>query len=855
MDDELPTNGDYDASSIRVLEGLEAVRQRPAMYIGDTSHTGLHHLVYEAVDNAIDEAMAGYCRNIRVELHADGSCSVADDGRGIPVDAMEDAANPAIHGKSALEVVMTVLHAGGKFDHGTYKVSAGLHGVGISVVNAVSEWMTVEVDREGKIHTMRFERGRTAQPVQVIGATRRTGTRVRFKPDAEIFSETSFKFETLARRLRELAYLNQGVHITISDARTGRAEEYQYEDGLREFIKHLNEGKESLHKPQVLHDEDESQKLVCDIAFQYHSGFNETLLAYANNVHNIDGGTHLTGFKAGLTRTMNAHARKANLLKKDLVPSGDDYREGLTAVISVKVPDPQFEAQTKVRLTNPEVESFVEQTVNAQLTNWLEENPADAKRVILKAAQAAEAREAARKARELVRKSAMSTGGLPGKLWDCRSKDSEESELFLVEGDSAGGSAKGGRDSGTQAILPLRGKIINVEKARLDKTLAHEDIRNIMQAVGCGIGQDEFDLAKLRYGRIIIMTDADVDGSHIRTLLLTFFFRFMRPLIDAGRVYIAQPPLFLLRKGKKSEFVLNEERLNRKLTDWGIEATRLCIRSVPGRDYASDRTVEGADLRSLVETLDEIESQARILSRRAIELAAFVRTRRDAGRGGLPLYRVVLDGQERYLYSEEEWRAFQRDIEQGGAEVEVVEMSLLTGGDSGGDGRPGGGGGGQVRRVVREELSESAALEAQFRRIEQLGLSVDDYFSRREEQITGELTPAKFVLIPESGEPLELDGLAAVPEGVRRLGGRGTEIKRFKGLGEMNAEELWDTTLDPAKRSLHKVVITDEPADAQQFEIDAHEADRLFSILMGDDVESRRMFIEANALSVRDLDV
>jgi DNA gyrase subunit B len=839
-----PAGSAYDADSIRVLEGLEAVRKRPAMYIGDTSQAGLHHLVYEVVDNAIDEAMAGFCKSILVKLNTDGTCTVVDDGRGIPVGPKRVPENPAIDGKDALEIVLTVLHAGGKFDRTSYKVSGGLHGVGVSVVCALSEWMVVEVQRDGGVYSIRLERGHVVKPVERIGQSRKTGTRVEFKPDPQIFPDTNFRYETLAKRLRELAYLNEGVSIKLVDDRTGKSEEFRFQDGLREFVKYLNEGKEPQHKPQVLRAIDEEQRLVCEVAFQWNDGYNENILAFANNIHNIDGGTHLTGFKSALTRTMNAYARKENLLKGDLVPTGEDLREGLTAVISVKVPEPQFEAQTKVRLMNPEVESFVEQTVNTQLGHWLEENPGDAKRVINKAVSAAVAREAARKAREAARKTALSSGNLPGKLWDCSSRDRDATEVFLVEGDSAGGSAKQGRDSRFQAVLPLKGKILNVEKSRFDRVLAHEEIRMIFQAIGCGIGQDEFDVEKRRYNKIIIMTDADIDGSHIRTLLLTFLFRHMRPLIDRGHVYVAQPPLYLLKKGKKSEYVLNDGVLNAKLLEWGLEGTRLVVR---GR--SSEREVAGRALRDLVEVVDAIAARARQLQRRGIDLREFLTRHRDPKTGGLPTVRAESGGEERFFYSDEEFLQFRRTLEQRVGEIEVVDGTLLGVGEAptNGDGAP--------VRLVRWELSESKSLAELLARFESSGLTLEDYFAQREELVTGELPPAKFVLAPASGEPVELANAAELGDGVRDIGRRGTEVKRFKGLGEMNADELWETTLDPERRSLMRVVVSEDSADDEQRDVDGRAADRIFSILMGDNVESRREFIESNAIHVKNLDI
>lgn len=639
-----PSNGDgsdYTAEAIHVLKGLEAVRKRPAMYIGDVGVRGLHHLVYEVVDNSIDEALAGFCKNIEVTINKDGSISVLDDGRGIPVDIHPEEK------KSALEVVMTVLHAGGKFDKRVYKVSGGLHGVGVSVVNALSEWLVAEVYRDGKIYRQKYERGVPVTPVEVVGTTDKRGTKITFLPDKLIFKNIKFDFERLAERMRELAFLNPDVTITLEDKRTGQKEVYHYEGGIVEFVKYVNSTKKPLHN-DVIYITGEKEGVYVDVGIQYTDEYTDTILSYVNDINTIEGGTHVSGFKSALTRTLNTYAQKNNLLKSKIELTGDDFREGLTAIISVKVPEPQFEGQTKTKLGNSEVKSIVESIVADKLMEYLEQNPSTARKILEKCIRAAEAREAARKARELVRrKNALDSGGLPGKLADCSINDPELTEIFIVEGDSAGGSAKQARDRQFQAILPIKGKILNVEKARLHKILENQEIRAIVQALGTGIGDEDFDPNKVRYGKIILMCDADVDGSHIRTLLLTFFYRYMKELIEAGRVYIAQPPLYKIKKGKL----------------------------------------------------------------------------------------------EFYAYSDEE----------------------------------------------RDEI------------IERL----------KQEKEQGEIT-----------------------------------ITRFKGLGEMNPEQLWETTMNPEKRTLLQVTIEN-----------AAEADRIFSILMGSDVEPRKEFIEKNAKFVRNLDI
>jgi DNA gyrase subunit B len=821
----------YDASKIKILGGIEAVRKRPDMYIGDRGAGGLHHLVYEVLDNSIDEALAGYCDNIVVQIHPDGSCMVEDNGRGIPVEMHKEA------GKSALDVVLTTLHAGGKFDQESYKVAGGLHGIGVSVVNALSEWLEADVFREGEHYHFECRRGKAQGKATKVGSADKTGTKITFMPDDEIFGDSEFEYETLRKRIRELAYLNAGLQITFKDDRVRKKEVFRFDDGLRAFIEHLNEGKELLHKDVIYFSkEDPETKMSCEVAMQYNTGYSENVLVFANDIKNIDGGTHLSGFRTALTRTMNYYAKNNNLIKDGQPLMGDDLREGLTAVVAVKLANPQFEAQTKVRLTNPEVGSFVETVVNEYLGHFLEEHPSDSKGILTKAVQAAAARIAARKARELTRrKGALSSSNLPGKLWDCSSSQKETTEMFIVEGDSAGGSAKGGRDRNIQAILPLKGKILNVEKARLEKMLAHEEIRTIISAVGAGIGTDEFDILKCRYGKIILMTDADVDGAHIRTLLLTFFFRQMPQLLDNELIYIAQPPLYEIRaKGqKKSEYVLTESQMRRRMITKGLEGTELLISQISGvkksdkgsKVEKSKRTqktikIDGMQLEQLVKILAEAERLISVLNRRGIKFAEFLANFYNGN--SLPTFRIRVAGQKDELLNNK--REYEKRIEQ----LEKTFKAQQT----------------EEEPFIAEELHEVERINQINTKLkEQFGLDIGDFLLKGEKSVSGEDLPTKFQLV-NGQDVYKIASLGDICSAIRQIGGRGIEIKRFKGLGEMNSEQLWETTMNPETRVLLKVKLDD-----------AGEADRLFSILMGDDVEKRRNFIRDHALEVQNLDV
>lgn len=877
----------YGADQIKILEGLEAVRKRPGMYIGDTGVAGLHHLVWEAVDNSIDECMAGRATTVAVRVHADGTISVTDDGSGIPIQPKAHP-NPAYNGKPAVELVMTVLHAGGKFgeENSAYKVSGGLHGVGISCVNALSERLDVEIYKEGKIHKISFARGVTAEPLHVVGdidadSPRKTGTRVTFKPDPQIFPDTTFNQATLYTRLREMAYLNPGVTIRFTDERVGpdgkiKDETFRFDEGLKAFVEHLNHNKGVLHEVIALSGENEEAGLAVDIALQYNDSYNELVLCFANNIRTVDGGTHLSGFKTAITRCLNNYAKKSGILReKDPVPSGDDLREGLAAIISVKLPEPQFEGQTKGKLRNTEVEGFVAQIVSDRLLTWMEENPAQAKKICQKGVLAAQAREAARKARELTRrKSALDSGSMPHKLRDCTTKDVDRSEMFIVEGDSAGGSATQGRDVETQAILPLRGKLLNVEKARLDKILAFEEIRTLISALKCGIGPD-FDIAKLRYGRVIIMTDADVDGSHIRTLLLTFFFRQMPELIRRGRIYIAQPPLYQITRNKKSQYVINERQMADVLVDLGLEGASLIVRDITGATNEAGevteakilQNIEGEKLTKLVRVLRRLNELTEIVERRGIRFLDLLsqRLHDPTGKHGLPTHRLLWQGGEAFAWSDEQAIALAKEHglhlpdlrEQINADQPAATTNAPT--------------------VDIRELHENRELTELFRQLAELGIDIDDWGLTAEEAVTGERLPTKYAwstphrarkraaatdgeagatttdqdtdteepttATPE-GRLVEAANIPGILETLLDVGRRGMEVKRFKGLGEMDPEQLWETTMDKGVRTLLRVTWDDASA-----------ADELFTILMGENVESRRTYIEDHALEVKQLDV
>jgi DNA gyrase subunit B len=792
------TDDRYDASNIKVLEGLEAVRKRPAMYIGNTSIEGLHQLVYEVVDNSIDESLAGYCNQISVNIHLDNSVTVIDNGRGIPVEEHAQEKRPAA------EVVMTKLHAGGKFDNDTYKVSGGLHGVGVSVVNALSEFLELEIWRDGKVYQQRYERGKPGE-FRHTGTTKRRGTKVTFKPDQQIFEEVQFSFDILSQRLRELAFLNEGVEITIEDERTEKKHSFNYAGGIVSFVSHLNKNKTCIH-PDPLYLKGEKDGIIVEIALQYNDGYNEIIFSFANSINTHEGGSHLSGFKSALTRTINNFLNRLNN-KDKITLSGDDVREGLTAVLSVRLPQPQFEGQTKTKLGNSEVKGIVEALVNDRLSAYFEENPSVTRKIVDKAMEAARAREAARKARDLTRrKGALDAWSLPGKLADCQERDPALAEIYLVEGDSAGGSAKQGRDRRYQAILPLRGKILNVEKARFDKMLSSQEIRTIITALGTGIGEDDYNISKLRYHKVIIMTDADVDGAHIRTLLLTFFYRQMREVIERGHLCIAQPPLYKVKKGKTEKYLANDRELSHFLMTKAAEEVTV---RVPN---ASIPEIKGRALSRTLERLAEYKHLMELLSRKGLE-EPVLDILLEEGVHDVSTFQspeALEKIRQRILRTDRSSEEIEKDEEHN-----LYQFTHKT----------------QLRSFPETTLSWDLVNSIEYKNLRQMSAEMV------------ELSKPPFLVSLDAKETA-IESKRALLEHLLEEGKKGLTIQRYKGLGEMNPEQLWETTMNPETRKLLKVDIAD-----------AVEADSIFTVLMGDQVEPRRKFIEENALDARNLDI
>ena len=828
----------YDETNIRALEGIEGIRLRPDMYIGDRAMRGLHHLVFEVVDNSIDEAVNGFATTITVKINADGSATVLDDGRGIPVGAMADQG-----GKSALEIVFTKIHAGGKFDRQSgYKTgTGGLHGVGITAVNACAEWLEVEVRREGHVWTMEFARGVRVHDLQKIGKSDTTGTKVTFQPDYQIFPDTKFHFDQLAKRLQELTFLNAGIRIRLQDERNGQMEEFHYENGLVEFAKYLNRADTAIHN-DVIHIKGAIDGSEVEVAMQYNDGFSESIRSFANNINNIEGGTHLTGFKNALTRVFNNYGKKNNIFK-DFTPSGEDFREGLAAIVSVRVPNPQFEGQTKTKLSNGEVEGIVTSVVHDGLSKYLEENPQTAKLLLTKGLRAAEAREAARKAREMVRKKGgLTTGGLPEKLRDCRSHDLNLTELYLVEGDSAGGSADTGRDSNVQAILPLRGKILNVEKAQLVKVLDNIEIANIFKAIGVPPGAELEDVNTRRYGKIIMMTDADVDGSHIRTLLLTFIFRHLRKLVENGCIYVAQPPLYkVVEQRGKTRYVQSHELMMSELIEIGLGESIVVLED--------GRKIEADALQKLVSLIRRIAEPLETMERRGIDLR-HLSVHHAAADGSLPRFRVFVGKDQHWFFNKEELDKFLAEEEKKRGEEFTIAAAETIGSiastptavapadTKSPTDKPEVKDTGILLQIV--ELHEVRVINETLKELATFGLSVKDLIPAGNRN--GE--PFFPFLIENASGNLKLSSIRELLTSLRKLGEKGKKITRFKGLGEMDAEELWATTMDVKTRTLLKITMQDAAA-----------ADEMFRILMGDAVEPRREFIEKHALEVKDLDV
>lgn len=777
----------YDATTIQVLEGIEAVRKRPAMYIGDTATRGLHHLVYEVVDNSIDENMAGFCDRIKVTVHSDNSATIEDNGRGIPTGIHKTEKKPAV------EVVLTTLHAGGKFDHRVYKVAGGLHGVGVSVVNALSEWLEIEIKREGKIHHQRYQKGRPTSRLKTIGKAKTTGTKITFKPDRSIFKNIEYSYDILASRLRELAFLNKGLEIVFTDERKDKQATFKFKGGIVSFVEHLNQNKNSLHK-KIIYFSKEKEGIFLEAALQYNDSYKETIFSFANNINTVEGGTHLSGFKSALTRAINQYVKNKKLLKEGASISGEDVREGLVAVISVKVPNPQFEGQTKTKLGNSEIEGTTSSVVLEALSGFFEETPSVAKKIIEKASLAARAREAARKARELTRrKGALEVWSLPGKLADCSERDPRFSELFIVEGDSAGGSAKQARDRTFQAILPIKGKILNVEKARVDKILNNEEIRTIITSLGTGIG-DEFDIAKLRYQRVIIMADADVDGSHIRTLLLTFFYRQLPSLIEEGHIYIAQPPLYRLKRRKIEEYVHTDQEMDEIILNLASESLKIEMKNKTSKTLAKNQ------LKTLLSLLIALEKLFHSIERRGLKLNQYIQAINEK-KAKFPLYYVKQAKKTEFIFSEDELEKWQ----------DADDVDLI-------------------------EIHESYEIEEIGKQLKKLECSLKDYLTATQTSFTVyNLDTQKKVTPGSIKKLLHIAKEAALQDVV---------VQRYKGLGEMNPSQLWESTMSPQKRTLLRVTLED-----------AVEADRIFTILMGEHAEPRRVFIQENAHSVKNLDI
>lgn len=800
---------EYGAEQIKVLEGLEAVRKRPGMYIGDTAERGLHHLVYEVVDNSVDEALAGHCSQIEVTIHSDGTVRVTDDGRGIPTEM-----HPT-EGVSAAEVVLTKLHAGGKFEKDAYKVSGGLHGVGISVVNALSESLEMEISRGGNLYVQRYSRGAPLDSLTEIGKTQSRGTQITFKPDSLIFPSTEFSFEILSQRLRELAFLNRGLKIHIEDKRSDKEHHFHYPGGIASFVEHLGKTKNTIH-PEVIFIEGAREGVTMEIALQWNESYSETIFSFANNINTHEGGTHLSGFRAALTRTVNSYASKNGFLKKEGdTLDGEDVREGITAVIATKIPEPQFEGQTKTKLGNSEVKGYVESLINEGLATYLEEHPSEAKKIITKCVEASRVREATRKAKDLARrKGALDSGALPGKLADCQEKDPAKSEIFIVEGESAGGSAKQGRERKFQAILPLKGKILNVEKARFDKMLSSQEIKLLITAMGMGIGSEEKDIEKLRYHRLIIMTDADVDGSHIRTLILTFFYRQYPELIENGHILIAQPPLFKVRKGKKEIYLKDEAALEDHLIQIGSDQTEVV-------GTGSSVALQGEALANVIRRHSHLERMIEVIERsrrsRDVVVAASRDDRLDAEAFGEPdrLREIAASLQSELESMENVEELSIQVIEKTPGEMPVILVENIN----------------EQKMKIKTELSLDFCTSPEFIEVRRLGRELADAGT------------APFAIV-NGDERMEKSSL---PEAVRKImsdARKGLDIQRYKGLGEMNPEQLWETTMDPEKRTLLEVRVEDVP-----------EADLIFSTLMGDAVEPRKEFIQSHASSVKNLDI